>query len=223
MTLQLAIDCTDPARLVEFWGPALGYLPAPPPRGHDTWNDYYRSVGVPEDELLEGVDACDRLIDPSGNGPNIWFQIVPEGKTVKNRLHLDLLIDGARDLELPQRRAAVERRVAELVEAGATVLYRMGGDTVDHYGVTLADPEGNEFCIARRRRQPPDRDPAPASPPESWSAIARSSLALAPSSHCWQMSASCSPRSHRASESSRDCPPLSSFATMSRSSARACS
>jgi hypothetical protein len=148
MTLQLTIDCADPVRLGEFWGPALGYAPAPPPGAHASWNDYYRSVGVPEDELPDGVDACDRLIDPAGNGPHIWFQIVPERKAGKNRLHLDLLIDGARDLALTERRVVIDRRVAELVAAGATVLYRSAADGVDHYGVTLADPEGNEFCVA---------------------------------------------------------------------------
>jgi Glyoxalase-like domain len=148
MTLQLTIDCADPAPLVQFWGPALGYVPAPPPHGHSSWNDYYRSLGVSEDELPDGVDACDRLIDPAGNGPRIWFQIVPERKSVKNRLHLDLLVDGARDLAPPERRSVIEGRVAELVAAGATVLHRSEGDGIDHYGVTLADPEGNEFCVA---------------------------------------------------------------------------
>jgi hypothetical protein len=58
--------------------------------------DYYISLGVPPEELGDG-DAVDRLVDPSGHGPAIWFQVVPERKSLKNRLHLDLKgVAGAR-------------------------------------------------------------------------------------------------------------------------------
>lgn len=70
---QLTVDCRDPARLVAFWAEVLGYVPAPPPVGFDTWNDWYRSVGVPDGELPDDQEAVDRLVDPSGEGPRIWF------------------------------------------------------------------------------------------------------------------------------------------------------
>jgi hypothetical protein len=47
--------------------------------GHASWRDYYLSIGEPESELGAG-DAVDRLIDPSGRGSAIWFQVVPEGQ-----------------------------------------------------------------------------------------------------------------------------------------------
>jgi hypothetical protein len=146
VTWQLTIDCADPARMVRFWGPALGYDVTPPPDGHATWNDWYLSVGVPADVLDLDGDGSDRLHDPAGEGPRIWFQAVPEPKTGKNRLHLDLFPTG-RDRSLPveRRREIVEARVAELVAAGAGVLRRS-----DEHGhaVLMADPEGNEFCVA---------------------------------------------------------------------------
>jgi hypothetical protein len=146
VTWTLTIDCADPARMVRFWGPALGYEVAPPPEGHASWNDWYLSVGVPADELDLDGDGSDRLHDPAGEGPRIWFQVVPERKSVKNRLHLDLYPTGRdRTLSPERRREIVEARVAELVDAGASVLRR-----TDDFGhaVLMADPEGNEFCVA---------------------------------------------------------------------------
>ncbi len=55
---------------------ALGYEFEPPPEGAATWDDYWRDVGVGEEELGIGED---RIIDPAGSGPRIWFQVVPEG------------------------------------------------------------------------------------------------------------------------------------------------
>lgn len=87
--IQLVIDCADPDLLTRFWAAALGYQVPPPPEGFQTWRAYWVHVGVPEDELDDGDDA---LIDPDGAGPRIWFQKVPEGKVVKNRLHLEFCI-----------------------------------------------------------------------------------------------------------------------------------
>jgi hypothetical protein len=98
---QLVIDCADPDRLARFWAAALGYEFEPPPAGFATWGDYWREVGVPEDELEIGED---RIIDPAGNGPRIWFQVVPEIKTIKNRLHLDIHASGGRSVPLATRR-----------------------------------------------------------------------------------------------------------------------
>jgi hypothetical protein len=144
---QLTIDCADPAPLVRFWSQALGYVPQEAPNGLASWRDWYLSVGVPEDELGEG-DCTDRLRDPDGRGPNIWFQGVPEGKVVKNRLHLDLKVSGGRTFPLARRKERVDAKVAELLAAGATV-FRVGDHPdQDHYGVVMQDPEGNEFCVA---------------------------------------------------------------------------
>jgi Glyoxalase-like domain len=146
--LQLTIDCADPKVLTRFWATALHYEIMPAPTGFGTWNDYYRSIGVPEDELDVDGDGADSIVDPDGRGPRIWFQIVPERKTVKNRLHIDLEVGGPRSLPLAQRRATIDAEVDRLIAAGAT---RTGpgpaAGVVDHYGVLMRDPEGNEFCV----------------------------------------------------------------------------
>ncbi len=81
---QLVIDCADPDRLARFWAAALGYELAPPPVGFSTWQDFYRDLGLPEDDV---VDGADRISDPDGSGPRIWFNVVPDAKRGKNRLH----------------------------------------------------------------------------------------------------------------------------------------
>ncbi len=144
--LQLVIDCADPHRLVEFWTTALRYEPESPPDGSSSWLTYWRSMGVPEEELA-GVDGPESVVDPAGVGPRIWFQQVPEPKTLKNRLHLDIGVSGGRSEPMALRRERVDAEVARLVAAGATVLYPHDTPGVDHYAVTLADPEGNEFCV----------------------------------------------------------------------------
>lgn len=145
---QLTIDYegVDPGRLVCFWALALGYVPAPPPEGSATWTEHYRKVGVPEDDLPEG-DGCDRLVDPAGVAPPIWFQPVPEGKTIKNRLHLDLLVGGGRAVAMADRRQRVDTAVAPLLAAGAAITGTMDDPAYDHYAVLLRDPMGNEFCV----------------------------------------------------------------------------
>lgn len=145
---QLTIDCADPARQTTFWAAALGYVPEPPPAGHASWKAYYVSLGVPADELADMADdEADSLVAPDGAGPRIWFQPVPEGKTVKNRLHLDIR---AADRTAPPetRRRQVDAEVARLTALGATVIRTPAEPGADHYGITLQDPEGNEFCVA---------------------------------------------------------------------------
>lgn len=65
VSYQLVIDCTSPELLAHFWAEALHYVIAPPPSGFDSWDDFYRSIGVPEDELGTGPD---RIEDPNGEG-----------------------------------------------------------------------------------------------------------------------------------------------------------
>jgi hypothetical protein len=142
---QVTFDCADPAGLTRFWALALGYVIEEPPAGFDSWMDYWRSVGVPEDELGDG-DGADSIVDPDGVGPRIWFQVVPEGKVVKNRLHLDVPSGGGRGVPLDLRKQRVSAKADQLVEAGATRV-RVLAETLDHYAEVLLDPEGNEFCI----------------------------------------------------------------------------
>ncbi|MEO6700251.1 MAG: VOC family protein [Jatrophihabitantaceae bacterium] len=147
MSFQVAIDCADPDRLVRFWAAALGYQPEPPPAGFATWREYWRDVGVPEDELGFGADCVDSIIDPDGAGPRIWFQIVPESKSIKNRLHFDLRASGGRAVPIELRRQRVDAEASRLVELGATLLSVLDTEGLDHYAVAMADPEGNEFDI----------------------------------------------------------------------------
>jgi len=146
-TFQITIDCNDPQTLTRFWAFALGYVLEPPPGGFDSWNAYLRSIGVPEEELDDAADAADSIVDPGGVGPRIWFQLVPERKAGKNRLHLDLEAGGGRSVPLPTRTERVHARGEELVAAGATRLRLLSTPGLAHYGEVFADPEGNEFCI----------------------------------------------------------------------------
>jgi len=132
-TFQLVIDCADPEPLAGFWVAALGYEFEPPPDGYDNWDDYWRAVGVSEDELGLGLDC---IVDPARRGPRIWFQVVPERKAAKNRLHLDL---AATDWET---------EVGRLIGLGASRIREVQEN--GNRWITLADPEGNEFDLVRR-------------------------------------------------------------------------
>jgi hypothetical protein len=142
---QLTIDANDPALLARFWSAALGYQPVPPAEPRTTWNAHYRN-------RLGGRDAFgDRLFDPEGLRPPLWFQQVPDTKAGKNRVHLDLYPTGRDDtLTLDRRVALVEAKVAELVGLGARVERRTGGEDPEdpYYYVVMLDPEGNEFCVS---------------------------------------------------------------------------
>jgi catechol 2,3-dioxygenase-like lactoylglutathione lyase family enzyme len=142
---QLTIDCHDPARLTAFWAKALGYRTTPPAEPETTWWAHYRR------RLGEEPAFDDRLFDPEGLRPPLWFQEVPEQKAGKNRLHLDLYVTD-RDDSLPFERRVelVDAKVDELVGLGATVHERFHGSDPDdaYHFVVMLDPEGNEFCIA---------------------------------------------------------------------------
>ena len=144
VSYQLVIDCTSPETLARFWAEALHYVIAPPPPGFESWDDYYRSIGVPEHELGGGPD---RIADPNGEGPAIWFQVVPEQKSIKNRIHIDVDASGGRGSSLETRRERVEAEADRLVALGATRLHTIAEEGLDHYAVALTDPEGNEFDI----------------------------------------------------------------------------
>lgn len=141
---QIAIDCTNPDLLARFWAEALGYVPAPAPEGYDTWDDYWRHMGVPEQELGIGVDI---IADPDGRGPHMQFHIVPETKTIKNRIHFDIHASGGRAVPIDQRKQRVDAEADRLALIGATRIRTMESSDLDHYAVAMRDPEGNEFDI----------------------------------------------------------------------------
>jgi Glyoxalase-like domain len=140
---QLVIDCADPDRLARFWAAALGYEIAPAPAGFATWNDFYRQMGVPEEIL---VDGADRISDPEGHGPTIWFHALPDAKVVKNRLHFDIRAGGEWTDPIEIRRKRVDTEAARLAGLGATITGPLSDDG-KHYAVGMRDPEGNEFDI----------------------------------------------------------------------------
>ena len=140
---QLVVDSADPDRLARFWAAALGYELAPPPAGFPTWNSFYRELGVPEEEL---VDGADRISDPDGHGPSIWFHVVSETKVVKNRLHLDIHASGEWTDPFETRRKRVDDEATRLAGLGATITGPFE-EGLDHYAVGMKDPEGNEFDI----------------------------------------------------------------------------
>jgi hypothetical protein len=142
---QLTIDANDPALLSWFWAQALSYQPVPPGEPENTWHAHYRA------RLGDDAAFDDRLFDPAGLRPPIWFQQVPETKAGKNRLHLDLYPTGRNDaLPLGWRIEIVEAKVSELVGLGASVERRTRGDDPEDpfYYVVMHDPEGNEFCVS---------------------------------------------------------------------------
>jgi catechol 2,3-dioxygenase-like lactoylglutathione lyase family enzyme len=141
-TVQVTFDAADPGALAGFWCEVLGYeLDAPPP-GFDTWDAALEAWGVPESER-NTASACH---DPGGNGPRLFFQRVPEGKTAKNRVHLD--VRAAPGLQGDERMAALEAECERLVGLGATRLQRHEpAPPMDAGHIVLQDPEGNEFCL----------------------------------------------------------------------------
>jgi len=122
---EIAIDCADPRALARFWCSVLGY---------DV-----------QDEEEEGVVTIGSPLAPEGREPpgpvppTLTFARVPEGKVVKNRLHLDVNpTDRDQDAEV--------QRLLDLGARHADV-----GQTGEESWVTLADPEGNEFCVLATR------------------------------------------------------------------------
>ncbi|MFB7394524.1 VOC family protein [Streptomyces sp. NPDC059810] len=134
---QVTFDCADPERVARFWCEVLGYAVTPPPGGFATWAEYDRS------RPAEERGAWCACTDPSGEGPRLYFQRVPEGKVVKNRVHLDVRV--ATGLVGEERLAALEAECTRLVALGA-VRERLLYDGHDAC-IVMRDVEGNEFCL----------------------------------------------------------------------------
>ncbi|MHC3002802.1 VOC family protein [Gordonia metallireducens] len=140
--IQVTFDCADPAALAAFWAEVLGYRIQAPPAGFDTWDAALEAMGIPE----ERRNDASAVIDPDGRGPRIFFQRVPEGKTAKNRVHLD--VRAAPGLAGDDRMASHEAEAARLVVLGATRVRRVEPEPPLGAGhIVMLDPEGNEFCL----------------------------------------------------------------------------
>ena len=137
--IQVTFDCAEPERVARFWCEVLGYVVPPPPEGFATWDDFDRAL-PPEHQ--GSAFAC---VDPSGVGPRLFFQRVPEGKVVKNRLHLDVRVGTG--LVGEERLAALEAECARLVALGAVRMRLLPADDYDESCLVMQDIEGNEFCL----------------------------------------------------------------------------
>jgi len=140
--VQITFDCADPAGLSAFWVEALGYQLQGPPEGFESWEQALDAMGVP----TERRNDASAVVDPEGSGPRLFFQRVPEGKQVKNRMHLD--VRAAPGLTGDARMAALEAEAQRLVSHGATRLKRY--EPAPPFGaghIVMTDPESNEFCL----------------------------------------------------------------------------
>ena len=118
--IQVTFDCAEPLRLARFWAEALGY----------------RAEYDDDDGSAAAEDA-------TGSGPRLYFQRVPEGKVVKNRLHLDVRVGTG--LVGEEKLAALEAECARLIPLGATRVRLLYDGT--NACIVMQDVEGNEFCL----------------------------------------------------------------------------
>ncbi|HVE73485.1 MAG TPA: VOC family protein [Mycobacteriales bacterium] len=136
---QVTFDCADPERVARFWCDALGYVVPPAPPGFATWEDFASTLPP---ERQGAAFAC---VDPEGAGPRLFFQRVPEGKVVKNRVHLDVRVGTG--LVGAERLAALEAECARLLPLGAVRVQLLVADGVNESCLVMQDVEGNEFCL----------------------------------------------------------------------------
>ncbi len=137
--VQVTFDCASPRAVAQFWKAVLGYVDPPVPAGFDSWDAYEASL--PE-ERRDPNRACQ---DPDGVGPRLYFQRVPESKTVKNRVHLDVRVGAG--LVGERRLAALEAEATRLEALGARRLYLLTADEENESCLVMQDVEGNEFCL----------------------------------------------------------------------------
>lgn len=121
---QVTFDCADPDRVARFWCEVLGY------------------VITPREEQDGVAWAC---VDPTGVRPRLYFQPVPEGKVVKNRVHLDVRV--ATGLVGEERLAVLEQEATRLEALGATRGTLLVADEENESCQVMHDIEGNEFCL----------------------------------------------------------------------------
>ncbi|MFL6156552.1 MAG: VOC family protein [Marmoricola sp.] len=139
--IQVTFDCAEPEQLALFWCAVLGYVVPPPPDGFATWAEADAAAGVPPERI--GSDAA--CVDPTGAGPRLYFQRVPEGKVAKNRVHLD--VRAGLGLVGEERLAVLEAECARLLPLGARKVRLMLADEDNESCLGRTAPEGNEFCL----------------------------------------------------------------------------
>ncbi|MGC5166441.1 VOC family protein [Luteimicrobium sp. DT211] len=137
--VQVTFDCADPVRVARFWCEVLGYVLPAPPEGFDDWGAYERAA-APDDP-----DVWASCQDPDGVGPRLFFQRVPEGKVVKNRVHLDVRV--ATGLVGDERLAALNAEGDRLEALGASRFQLLVADEENESCLVMQDVEGNEFCL----------------------------------------------------------------------------
>lgn len=144
---QIAVDASQPHILADWWAETLGWVVEPTDEafirkmiaaGYATDHDTIMHNGAVVWRDGAAIRHPDELKAGSSGGtrPRILFQLVPEAKSVKNRVHLDLRVGEEN----------VDAQVAKLSERGATYLHKASQGP--HWWVTMADPEGNEFCVS---------------------------------------------------------------------------
>lgn len=138
-TFQVTFDAADPRALGEFWCAVLGYVRDAPPEGFATWEEALTAWGLPEDRWNDK----NAVSDPDGAGPRIFIQKVPEPKTAKNRMHLDVNVGAG--LHGEDRVERVRAEAERVVALGATLLSE--GSELGDFWIVMRDPEGNEFCL----------------------------------------------------------------------------
>ncbi|MEV6283606.1 VOC family protein [Kribbella sp. NPDC051770] len=136
---QVTFDCADPERVARFWCEVLGYVVPPPPPGFDSWEAFNASLPA---EAQGSAFAC---VDPDGAGPRLFFQRVPEGKVVKNRVHLDVRVGTG--LVGAERLATLEAERDRLIALGAVEERVLVADGINESCIVMRDVEGNEFCL----------------------------------------------------------------------------
>lgn len=137
--VQITFDCAEPERVARFWCEVLGYVVPPAPSGFASWAEF--DASLPADRQGAAF-AC---VDPSGVGPRLFFQRVPEGKVVKNRVHLDVRVGTG--LVGPERLAALEAEQDRLIALGASHFQTLYADGFNESCIVMQDVEGNEFCL----------------------------------------------------------------------------
>ena len=144
LSVQVVIDCAQPHVLGDWWAKTLGWVVEPQDeafirsmidKGLAAEADTTRHNG----SLVWATATAVRPSESTTSGqPRLLFQQVPEPKSTKNRVHLDLRHDRESDFDLAAFRQS-------LVDRGATEIG--GGQQGPHQWITMADPEGNEFCL----------------------------------------------------------------------------
>jgi hypothetical protein len=117
LDIQVTFDVHDLEVMSRFWALALDYEKEPPPPGFSSWEEFAERNALPP-ELWRAA-----VVDPERKRPRLFFQPVPEGKTAKNRVHLD--IRASAGLSGDEGRVRARQHAQRLVDAGATVLHEM--------------------------------------------------------------------------------------------------